>query len=234
MAQFHDIQNNNFTGVVEDANLYMLQHYHDLKLICYGGYGRVLRAVNNNTIQLVAVKELLRNHLPIEQRLARLENRPARKLVSLQEIQREINCLIQVQNHDSFIQVIDFFYDNQYFYIIEELIASGDLFDAIAIRNRYTEANARDVCVSLLRGIQHMHNLNIIHRDLKPENILVHSNELNEMKICDFGLAISLAPGVIHTTGDLGTVRYKAPEILNLEFYGKPVGNIIISCAYLY
>ena len=67
-----------------------------------------------------------------------------------------------------------------------------------------------------------MHSLNIIHRDLKPENILVkiHENS-NNYKICDFGLAqVSLKNQL---TGNLGSVRYKAPEIFNLEFYGKPV-----------
>jgi serine/threonine protein kinase len=180
--------------------------------------------------------EILRDELKFAKFVGRLRKRFANMFNDMLRTQLILKNIVTPEDWESISDNIqyDFFYDNQYFYIIEELIASGDLFDAIAVRNRYTEANARDVCVSLLRGIQHMHNLNIIHRDLKPENILIHSNELNEMKICDFGLAIALAPGVIHTTGDLGSTRYKAPEILNLEFYGKPVGNIIISCVCLY
>ena len=224
MAQF----DNNFTCEVQDAALYMSDKYSDMKLVCFGGYGRVLRAVNNQTHEIVAIKELLRNCLPIEGALARLEKRPERNIVSLDEILREINCLVKVQNHNSFVQIKDFFYDNQYFYIIEDFQAGGDLFDAIATRKRYTESDARDVCRSLLDGIQHMHLLNILHRDLKPENILVQTNTY---KICDFGLAVALNPETKHTAGNLGSVRYKAPEVFNSEFYGKPVGiniNIII------
>jgi len=235
MAQFDNIINNNFTGEVPDAALLLHSSYSDTRLVCFGGYGRVLRALNNETHEIVAVKELLRNCLPIEGALARLEKRPARNIVSLEEILREINCLVKVHNHISFVQIKDFFYDNQYFYIIEDFQEGGDLFDAIATRKRYTESDARDVCRSLLDGIQHMHSLNIIHRDLKPENILVQSNTY---KICDFGLAVALKPETKHTTGNLGSVRYKAPEIFNSEFYGKPVGIqkyiIIVLVLYLF
>ena len=42
----------------------------------------------------------------------------------------------------------------------------------------------------ILSGLKEMHSKNIIHRDIKPSNILI--NSAGVVKICDFGLAISL------------------------------------------
>ena len=43
----------------------------------------------------------------------------------------------------------------------------------------------------MVKGLKFMHSAQIIHRDLKPSNLLLNSDCL--LKICDFGLARSLA-----------------------------------------
>ena len=64
--------------------------------------------------------------------------------------------------------------------------------------------------------------MNIIHRDLKLENILIKSKEdsLNSIKISDFGLSRFIKSEEMMTT-TCGTPGYIAPEIINLEPYGK-------------
>lgn len=44
---------------------------------------------------------------------------------------------------------------------------------------------------NLLCAVKYLHTANVLHRDLKPANILV--NEDCSVKICDFGLARSIA-----------------------------------------
>ena len=44
---------------------------------------------------------------------------------------------------------------------------------------------------NLLCAVKYLHVANVLHRDLKPANILV--NEDCSVKICDFGLARSIA-----------------------------------------
>jgi mitogen-activated protein kinase 1/3 len=44
---------------------------------------------------------------------------------------------------------------------------------------------------NLLCAVKYLHSANVLHRDLKPANILV--NEDCSVKICDFGLARSIA-----------------------------------------
>ncbi|KAM4581328.1 TGF-beta receptor type-2 isoform 1-T1 [Odontesthes bonariensis] len=85
---------------------------------------------------------------------------------------------------------------------------------------------------SLARGVAHLHSdrlscgrpkVPIVHRDLKSSNILV-KNDLT-CCVCDFGLALcldsSLSVDDLANSGQVGTARYMAPEVLearlNLE-----------------
>jgi len=43
----------------------------------------------------------------------------------------------------------------------------------------------------LLCAVKYLHESNVLHRDLKPANVLV--NEDCTVKLCDFGLARSIA-----------------------------------------
>ncbi|XP_068103229.1 TGF-beta receptor type-2-like isoform X2 [Hyperolius riggenbachi] len=85
---------------------------------------------------------------------------------------------------------------------------------------------------SIVNGVAHLHGdytpcgapkIAIAHRDIKSTNILVKGD--CECVLCDFGIAIRLDPSLtvddFANSGQVGTARYMAPEVLesrvNLE-----------------
>jgi len=64
------------------------------------------------------------------------------------------------------------------------------------------------VVYNLLCAVKYLHSANVLHRDLKPANILV--NEDCSVKICDFGLARSIAG--VESAGMMLSKKFKDDE----------------------
>jgi len=78
------------------------------------------------------------------------------------------------------------------------------------------------VAIPIASGLEYLHSKSVMYRDLKPGNI--GFDELGNIKIFDFGLAIEVPKGKM-IKGAAGTLRYMAPEIRSksVESYGFPV-----------
>jgi calcium/calmodulin-dependent protein kinase I len=112
------------------------------------------------------------------------------------------------------VQLMDFYEEDETFYLVMEYMAGGDVFDNIVKMTSYTEKDARDLTVKLLKAVSSIHRAGIAHRDIKPQNLLLSSKENNaSIKIGDFGFSRR-----VHTpeslTTRVGTPTYVAPEIL--------------------
>ena len=58
------------------------------------------------------------------------------------------------------------FIRNSYYFVTED-VDSGALFDHIARKALFTEAEARDICEQLFDALDYIHPKGIVHRDLK-------------------------------------------------------------------
>jgi len=124
-------------------------------------------------------------------------------------------------HHGNLVAVVDFFEEDDFYYIVMELMVGGDVFDRIIDLQNYTEKDARDLVKILLVAVDYMHKRGVVHRDIKPQNIFLESEDNNSaIKIGDFGSATRF-----HTPKSLssrkGTPSYVAPEILKEQPYDQ-------------
>lgn len=65
----------------------------------------------------------------------------------------------------------------------------------------------------ILKAISHITRFNMIHRDIKPSNIVIEDpDNLESIKLVDFGLSLHCQTCVPHLEEFAGTVVYMAPE----------------------
>jgi calcium/calmodulin-dependent protein kinase I len=171
-----------------------------------GAYGQVFLATHKTTGEELVAKVLLKKKLSTD---------------CIGSIESEVAALKEL-NHENIVKLHDFIEDRCAYYLFLEKVSGGELFERIAHKTKYTEAEARDVCKEILVGLQHCHNSDIVHRDLKPENLLLLSKDDNsKIKIVDFGFACRCTEPNLE--GSLGTPIFMAPELWKNESYGKPV-----------
>ena len=86
----------------------------------------------------------------------------------------------------------------------------------LTTKKRFTSWEIRKYSGQILDGLEYIHSKKVIHRDIKLNNILIDEND--NIKICDFGMAVSLYDG---DNTKCGTPNYMAPEILTKRYPTK-------------
>jgi calcium/calmodulin-dependent protein kinase I len=126
----------------------------------------------------------------------------------------EVSIMQSLAGSPYVVQLLDFYEETESFYLVMEYCQGGDLFDRVLRFTHYTESDAKDLTVILLKAIRSMHKSGIAHRDIKPQNVLLMSNDDNvRIRIADFGYArrVHMAESL---SNRVGTPSYVAPEIL--------------------
>merc|ERR1711988_1447790 len=83
------------------------------------------------------------------------------------------------------------FHDSKMLYFITEIIAGGDLLDALDLLGVLKNKQGQFYIGSLVVAFEYLHHKYIAYRDLKPENIMLSKD--GYMKLIDFGLAKALS-----------------------------------------
>ncbi|KAM4709094.1 MAP kinase-interacting serine/threonine-protein kinase 2 isoform 2-T2 [Discoglossus pictus] len=188
-----------FTGRFED--MYQLQD----EILGEGAYARVQSCINLITNKEYAVKII--------------EKRPGH---SRNRVFREVEMLYQCQGHSNVLELIEFFEEEEKFYLVFEKMCGGSILNHIHRRRHFNEREASIVVRDIAGALDYLHNKGIAHRDLKPENILCESpDQVSPVKICDFdlgsGIKLNSDCSPISTPELLtpcGSAEYMAPEVV--------------------
>ncbi|KAL5286629.1 MKNK1 family protein [Megaselia abdita] len=142
---------------------------------------------------------------------------------------REVETFHHCVGHPGILQLIEFFEDEDKFFLVFEKINGGPLLTRIQEHICFSENEAAQIIKEIASGLDFLHKRGIAHRDLKPENILcVDPKKLTPIKICDFDLGsgikfttdISSPAATPQLLTPVGSAEFMAPEVVDL-FVGE-------------
>ncbi|CAG0880408.1 unnamed protein product [Cyprideis torosa] len=182
-----------------------IEDYEVLTLLGKGGFASVYRAKCRETGEEVAIKMIAKKSM----RTAGLALR----------VHQEVSIHSRLK-HPSVLEVLTFFEDDRYVYLVLELCEKGDL--AKYVKNYGSpglpENEAADFLRQIIEGLVYLQHHKILHRDLTLANVLL-TDDLSA-KIADFGLSTQLRfVGDSHTTM-CGTPNFIPPEIATRKEHG--------------
>jgi len=151
----------------------------------------------------------------IEYAVKIIEKRPGS--FNRSKVLKEIEIYHLCRGQRNIIQLIEFFEEDDYFYLIFEKINGGPLLKHIQQRICFTEAEASRIIKDLAEAIRHLHHQGVAHRDIKPDNVLcVNQNSPCPVKLCDFDLcsSVSIEVSTPQLLTPVGSLEYMAPEVV--------------------
>ncbi|KAK9689165.1 hypothetical protein RND81_09G040000 [Saponaria officinalis] len=170
-----------------------MERYKLIKEIGDGTFGRVWRAINKQTGEVVAIKKMKQKYYSWEQ------------CINLREVKS-----LRKMNHRNIVKLKEVIREHDVLHFVFEYMECN-LYQLMKARGRpFSEAEVRNWCFQVFQGLAYMHQHGYFHRDLKPENLLVSKDVI---KIADFGLAREIASAAPYTEY-VSTRWYRAPEVL--------------------
>jgi serine/threonine protein kinase len=142
----------------------------------------------------------------------------------------EVKSLIKME-HGNIVRYRDFFLedDGQGLGVCfaMEYCSNGDLWTQVEAYGPPCSDVACTWMWQISSALDFLHNMHVIHRDLKPNNVLLDQHLT--CKVADFGLArVFDEEGQVRS--QVGTIMYRAPEILHNRTYTEKVDMWALGC----
>ncbi|HEU5077380.1 MAG TPA: serine/threonine-protein kinase, partial [Polyangiaceae bacterium] len=182
--------------------LVLAGRYRLLHQLGQGGMGSVWTAEHLALHSLVAVKLL--------------DEQIAKNPDAVERFRREAQAAATLRSAHV-VQVLDYGVDGTTPFLVMEALKGEDLAARLQRSGRLEPMALFEIMQQVARAVGRAHEAGIVHRDLKPENVfLVDEGDHEIVKVLDFGIAKSVAPGfapsATRTGVTMGTPYYMSPE----------------------
>ncbi|MFE5585409.1 serine/threonine protein kinase [Kitasatospora sp. NPDC056531] len=189
--------------------------YRIVEALGRGGMACVWKAIDTETGELVAVKEIR----PDQYNQGRLSpaERVRQETELLKRFEREGQFLADL-NHPGIVRLLDRGLHRGAPFLVMEFVDGVPLDRFLGQFRPLPFGAAIAIAVEIAEALVHAHGGRVIHRDLKPDNIVLTAD--GSVKLIDFGVAFPDRPDATRYTAygaTPGTVGYMAPEQLRGE-----------------
>ncbi|KAG3088576.1 hypothetical protein PI124_g11546 [Phytophthora idaei] len=146
-----------------------VEEFYDVQteLLGRGHYATVCRGRCRRTGRAVAIKKI------------------KRFMTDPKRLRAEITALRRVKQHPNIVELIDVFETTREVHLVLELCTGGELFERLAEKGAYSEADCVRHVRDMASAVQYLHECGIVHRDLKPENILLSTPDDHEAVVLE-------------------------------------------------
>ncbi len=211
------------------SELLLRDRYQLLRYIGKGGFGKTFLAADiASPEQSLGVMKQLRS--------TRQESATGKKL-----FEREAQILGKIGNHPQIPRLIDYFEEQEQFFLIQEYIYGQNLRQAIKQQGTFDESQTIQALKEILLILKYIHSHKLIHRDIKPSNILVRHRD-RKLVLIDFGLVEDQVDHLNNHDGEklvfsehsVGTRGFAPPEQVALQpVYASDIYSLGVTCIYL-
>ncbi len=156
--------------------------------------------------------------------------------------EREATTLGKIGNHPQVPRLLDFFEENQQFYLVQEYISGSTLQQEVKRSGPLSEAGVKQFLSEILPLLQYIHSNQVIHRDIKPAN-LIRREQDRKLVLIDCGAvktqvkppsALNSSDQTALTNFAIGTPGYAPPEQMALRpVYASDIYALGVTCIYL-
>ena len=201
------------------------ERYRVLDLIGQGGFGKTFLAIEeSHSVQSPCViKQLFLTDQNID-----LQQK------AVEQFYQEALQLCELGSHSQIPQLLDFFEQDGYLYLVQEWIDGQNLEQELSKSSPFNEAEIQQLLSELLPVLQFIHDHQVIHRDIKPANIIRRRFD-QRLVLVDFGAAKCLtAIELMHTGTMIGSAEYTAPEQLKGKaVFSSDLYSLGVTCLHL-
>ena len=141
--------------------------------------------------------------------------------INLDQFRKEVKNTLRI-SHPNVVRCLNADVEDDYAYMVMELVTGGDLADYIKSKPKISWEEAYDFITQTAEGLAIPHTEGMVHRDIKPANLLLTAGDKPQIKIADYGLAEVMGSATNVDDSDefavptlAGTEGFIAPELFS-------------------